>query len=173
MLRNRFLTNRFSSAVETVIDIEDTDCDSDPGIDNQELDLRTHENRLSRSSSLSSSSSSSSSGSEIDLNELDNKTCKTNTIDQYASEKDDSDDSDEICFECLDLRTLSRSKGSKNYTSMLKCEKHRPRAPQPLLPPSTVRGEEVVMLPQSLPNRGSSLERSFEVGGYSGKPNKN
>ena len=153
--------------MDTVIDIEDTDGDSDPGIDNQELDLRTHGSRLSRSSSLSSSSSSSSSDSEIDLNELDKKTCKDNSTDQDASE---SEDSDEICFECLDMRTSSRAKGRKNYSTVLKCEKHRPRAPQPLLPPP--RGEEVVMQPKTLPERGSSLERSFKVGEYSGKLGK-
>ena len=96
MLRRKYLSNRYSgsgtysSAVETVIDIEDetpdTDYDSDPGIDPQELVRPT-----GRYSQSSSSSSSSSSDSEIDLNQLDYITRKTPTND------DDDDDDNTRC----------------------------------------------------------------------------
>ena len=168
MLRRKFLStrsNRYSSAVETVIEIEDdtpdTDCDSNPGIDPKELDRRTI-----RSSSSFSSSSSSSSDSEIDLNQLDNITRTTPTTNEESG-----DDSEEICFKCLDLRTLPRSKGSRKDVKVLKCEKHRQNA-QPLLPPSKVKRREVVMLPLSLTKRGSS-EKDYETDDYSGRNSNN
>ena len=151
MLRRKFLStrsNRYSSAVETVIEIEDdtpdTDCDS----------------------RCSFTSSSSSSDSEIDLNQLDNIT-RTTPTSNHAS----SDDSEEICLKCLDLRTLPRSKGSRKDVKVLKCEKHRQNA-QPLLPPSKVKKREVVMLPLSLPKRGSR-EKDYETDDYSGRNSNN
>jgi len=145
-----------TSAVETVIDIEDetpdTDYDSDPGIDPQELDRR-----YSRSSS---SSSSSSSDSEIDL--------KTPTNDDDDDDDNTSDDSEEISLKCLDLQTFPTSKGSRKDAKVLKCEEHRPHA-QLRRPPSKVKGSEVVMLPSSLPKTNSWLQRDYEAGEYSGK----
>ena len=167
MLRRKYLSNRYYSAVETVIEIEDetpdADGDSDPAIDPRELDERTTTRGSYSPSSFSSSPSSSSSDSEIDPNQLDNITRK------YPNDEDDSsdDDSEEICIKCLDLRTLPTSKGSRKDAEVLRCEEHRPHD-QPLLPPSKVKGREVLMLPSSLPKRGSSSERDYEIGHTSG-----
>ena len=165
MLRRKYLSNRYYSAVETVIEIEDetpdTDCDSDPGIDPRELDERTATRGSYSPSSFSSSPSSSSSDSEIDLNQLDDITCNSPNDDDESSD----DNSEEICLKCLDLQTLPpTSKGSRKDAEILRCEEHRP-----LLPPSKVKGSEVVMLPLSLSKKGSSLERNYGDSKYSGK----
>ena len=164
MLRRKYFSNRYySSAVETVIEIEDetpdTDCNSDPGIDPQELDLQTTSRGSYSPSSFSSSSSSS--DSEIDLNQLDDITCNSPNMEDESSD----DNSEEICLKCLDLQTLPpTSKGSRKDAEILRCEEHRP-----LLPPSKVKGSEVVMLPLSLSKKGSSLERNYGDSKYSGK----